>query len=173
MSKIKLNLAISLDGYIARLDNSYDFLNENEMNEESEKDFETFVDGIDVLIMGSTSYDQFEEQGGNPFSNKFTYVLTSQEYADEKNVLFTDMEILDLDKAAKEKADKDIWLFGGAKVVKQFIDLDLIDEYIITIVPKIIGTGIPLFLFSDKDIDLELVETKHQGGNVTLHYIKK
>jgi dihydrofolate reductase len=174
MSKIILNLAVSLDGYIARLDGSYDFLNgDNEMNEEATKDFESFVSDIDVLIMGSSSYDQFEEQGGHPFPNMFTYVLTSQEYADENNVMFTDMEIEDLEKEAKSKSEKNIWLFGGAKVVKQFLDLDFIDEFIITKVPKIIGTGIPLFLFTDKNLDLELVSTKTFGDNVTLHYKKK
>lgn len=168
MSRIIMNLAVSLDGYIARIDGSYDFLNgENVIDD---KDFKEFLDRVDVLIMGSSSYDQFEQQGGNPFKDKYTYVLTSQEYMPENNVMFTSMDIDELSDLAKDKSDKNIWLFGGAKVVKQFLDLDLIDEFIITYVPKVIGTGIPLFLFSNEELDLRLLDVKRNGENVSLHY---
>lgn len=169
MSKVILNLAISLDGYIARLDDSVDYLGE-EWDEETNKDFIEFTNNVDVIIMGSTSYDNMLKMGDYPWGDKFTYVLTSQEYADEENFMFTDMEIEELLLDAKARANKNIYLFGGAKVVKQFIDLDYIDEFIITIAPIIIGTGIPLFLFSNEDKPLKLKSTKEIQGFVTLHY---
>ena len=73
----------------------------------------------------------------------------------------------------KQKARKNIWLFGGAKVVKQFIELDAVDEFIIGIAPVILGTGIPLFLFTKEERELQLVETKEMDQIVILHYRRK
>lgn len=169
-SKIILCLAKSVDGYIARLDNKIDFL--EGMKPGDAKLFNKFISNSDTVIMGSTSYDQMLDLGGHPFPDMFTYVLTSQEYADEDNILFTDMEIEDLAKAAKEKSKSNVWLFGGAKVIQQFVDRNLVDEFIITTTPTIIGTGVPLFLFSEADIKLELVDSEVVGDFVTVHYKK-
>lgn len=168
MSKVVLNIAISLDGYIARLDDRVDYL--GEPNDETMKSFKEFTDRCDTVIMGSTSYDQMIELGGNQFPDKNIFVLTSQPYADEENIVFLEAEIDELMDKVSEVANEDIYLFGGAKVVKQFIDADLIDEYIITIAPIIIGTGIPLFLFSNNDLPLELQKSEEVNGFVTLHY---
>lgn len=172
MSKVICNLAISLDGYIAKLDHSVNFL-PSEMNEENSQSFKDFLNDIDVIVMGSTSYDRMIELGGNQFEDKLTYVLTTQEYADEKNVIFIEKELDELLIDIKDNAKKNIWLFGGAKVLKQFIEIDAVDEFIITIVPIIIGTGIPLFLFTKEEKELELVRTEIIDQNVTLHYKRK
>ena len=172
MSKVICNLAISLDGYIAKLDHSVEFLS-NSSAEAQESSFQEFLSSIDVIVMGSTSYDQMIELGGNQFEDKLTYVLTTQEYADEENVIFIEKELDELLIDVKEKAEKNIWLFGGAKVLKQFIELDAVDEFIITIVPVIIGTGIPLFLFTKEERELELISAETHYQNVTLHYRRK
>jgi dihydrofolate reductase len=171
MSKIILNLAVSLDGYIARLDNSVDFLG-NTFSKEQEDDFNAFLNTVDVIVMGSTSYDKMIELGEQQFQNKLIYVLTSQEYADEENTIFTDQEIDELVIDLKAQSKKNIWLFGGAKTIQQFIEIGEVDEFIITYTPSIIGTGIPLFLFSKNEIKLELLSSKRIDQNVTLHYKK-
>jgi dihydrofolate reductase len=169
--KIILNLAMSLDGYIARLDHRVDYL--DGMDPAKADAFHAFLKNVDTIIMGSTSYDKMMDLGGHPFPEKHTYVLTTQEYEDVDNVEFVDLEIEDMVKLAKKKTKNNIWLFGGAKVVQQFIDKGFIDEFIITIAPRVIGTGIPLFLFSDSDVELELVSSEKVGDFVTLHYRKK
>ena len=72
------------------------------------------------------------------------------------------------------KTEKDIWLLGGSKLIESFQNENLIDEYIITIIPVIIGTGIPLFRQPDLDIHLKLVKTEgFESGVVNLYYTKK
>lgn len=173
MSKVKLNLAITLDGYIARLDNTVDYL--QSPTEAGIKSFNEFLDSVDTIVMGSTSYDQLVEleKTNTPFKNHKKYVLTSQEYMEEDNTVFVDKELEELLPDILLEAKKDVWVFGGAKVVKQFIEIDAIDEFIITIAPTILGTGIPLFLFTRNELDLELVKTETSNGLVTLCYIRK
>ena len=172
MSKLILNVAKSLDGYLARIDGSVDFLG-TEFTEEQTKSFNEFLDSIDVIIMGSASYDKMIELGGNTFKDKFIYVMTSQQYADEDNTEFLEADAFEVLSKAQTKSEKNIWLFGGAKTIQQFTDKNFVDEYIITIVPHLTGTGIPLFLFSDQETKLELKKTEVIDGNVTLTYTKK
>lgn len=171
MSKIILNVAASLDGYISRLDGSVDFL--DHANTDWAEEFKKFTNEIDVIVMGRTSYDQMLSFGPYPFSDKKTYVLTSREAEEKENFTFTDMEIEDLIIEMKKVSKKKIWLFGGAKVIKQFVELNMVDEYMITITPILLGTGIPLFLFTKKDIELELVETKQINNLISLLYKRK
>ena len=140
------------------------------LEDEKAKAFEPFIERVDSLIMGSATYDKIIELGDFPYDDMEKYVLTTQEYGEESKTLFTEMDIEELATLAKSKSEKNIWLMGGAKVVKQFIDYDLIDEFIITIVPMIIGTGIPLFLFSKEEVKLDLLSTNTSNGQVTLHY---
>lgn len=95
MSKVICNLAISLDGFIAKLDGNVDFLG-NEFTEEQAKSFQTFLDDIDVIVMGRTSYERMMDLGGNTFKDKKVYVLTSKEYTNQDNVLFIDADVIDL-----------------------------------------------------------------------------
>jgi len=60
----------------------------------------------------------------------------------------------------KEKMGKDIWLVGGGKLIDAFIKKDVIDRYIITVLPTILGKGIPLFLDNNHTIDLNLLNVK-------------
>jgi dihydrofolate reductase len=171
MTKIVLNIAMSLDGYIATLDHSVDFLNTG--GKEIKEAFEEFLNGVDSIVMGSTSYDKMLELGGNTFQDKTIYVLTTQEYADEENVIFLDKEIEEVLFELKALDNKTVWLFGGAKTVKQFIEQDAIDTYHITIAPTILGTGIPLFLFTKEEKELHLENTVSDGEFITLTYTRK
>lgn len=172
MSKVICNLAVSLDGYIAELDGNVDFLG-NEFSEEQTKQFNDFLNQIDIIVMGSTSYDRMLELGGNTFTSKHIYVLTSREYEELPNVTFVDSEISDLLLEMKERSLKNIWLFGGAKVIKQFIEIDEVDEFIITIAPIVLGSGIPMFLFTKEKRELRLINSQKNDDFVTLHYIRK
>jgi dihydrofolate reductase len=164
MGKIILNVTISLDGYISRLDGSLDFItNYQELLGE-------FKEQVDVIIMGSTTYDELAMDQVYPYGDTMTYVLTSQPYLEEDNVVFTDKEIQEVIAMAKEYSDGDIWLYGGAKTVKQFIDANVIDQYVIHIEPVILGTGIPLFLYSETDILLKLVNQYEYKNKITLVY---
>jgi len=167
MSKVKMNLAISLDGYISRLDGSVDYLGES-TDKDATDNFNAFLDSIDTIIMGRSSFDKMKEFGEYPFKTKETYIVTSQDIQEKGYTFITLDEIEEV-----LSSEKNIWLFGGARLVQYFNDNDLVDEYIVTIVPELIGSGIPLFLQFKNDIHLELKDSKIIGEFITLTYIKK
>jgi dihydrofolate reductase len=165
MGYVILQLACSLDGYIARKDGSVDFL--GEMTGEISKDFDTFVKSIDTIIMGYGTYEKMLEFGDIPFQDKRIYVVTSKNIQSSKNhITFVHTEISEL---VKEKKGN-IWLFGGAKMIQSFINEDLVDEMQIFIINEMIGEGIPLFLENKGMKDLLLTSAKSYDNNVMLIY---
>lgn len=147
MRDVVLYIAMSIDGYIARSDGSVDWLNEQGESSDS-KSFEEFYKNIDTVTMGRTTYDQIIEELSPdkwPYPDVKSYVVTTRDYKVDKNVEFISDNIIDFIKGLKEGVGKDIWLLGGSNLVNQLIEADLIDKYIITIVPLILGEGIPLF----------------------------
>lgn len=73
----------------------------------------------------------------------------------------------------KKGEGKDIFLFGGGKLVDSFIKADIIDEYIIGIIPTILGKGRPLFLGNNPKIDLKLDKYAVDNGIVICRYSKR
>ncbi len=89
------------------------------------------------------------------------------------NVEFTQMPPVDLMKSLKQQSGIHIWLIGGADLIHDFIEDNLIDEYQITILPVILGNGIPLFKSGDHRVGLELRSMKNFKDVVALTYKKK
>ena len=167
MSYVTLQLAVSLDGYIARKDGSVDFLDNMESTFSDE--FNKFVKGVDILVMGRTTYEVMLRFGGIPFKGKKIYVLTSKKLiSDDDNIIFSNEDI----ESIVKREEGLIWLFGGSKVIQSFMNKDLIDEFQLHVVPHIIGEGIPLFLKSKEMKDLTLVSSNQYGNSIHLVYKK-
>ena len=167
MNYVILQLALTLDGYIARKDGSVDFL--DDINSSFKDEFDSFVNSVNKIIMGRGTYEKMLEFGEIPFNDKEIYVLTSKNLSSKQsNIIFTDENIQSLVK----KINNNIWLFGGSKVIQSFISLDLIDELQLYVVPKIIGDGIPLFLKNNGIDNLELVKIQKYNKDVLLVYKK-
>lgn len=73
----------------------------------------------------------------------------------------------------KEKEGKDIWICGGADIVRQLMEADLIEQYHISVIPTILGGGIPLFHGMERKVRLRLVEVKNCNGIVEMVYEKR
>lgn len=108
------------------------------------------------------------------YKGKKTYVLThrSLELVDEE-IFFTNEDLKSLIKRLKAKEGKNIWICGGASIINQLIDLDLIDMYTITIVPTILGDGIPLFGKHRNELKLQMISTVNYNGFVETTYKKR
>ncbi|MGL5415130.1 MAG: dihydrofolate reductase family protein [Clostridium sp.] len=174
MRKIILNLAISLDGYIASEDGGFDWIvgDGNEaLNTEKAFEFNEFLEGIDVVVMGGNS----ARQGFfNDYEDKKVFICTSEEVEDRDNLRFIKKEdIISEVLKEREKEGKDIYLFGGGILIDSFIKEDIIDEYIIATIPTILGKGIPLFLKDNPKIDLKLKEYFVNDGIIVSKYIKR
>lgn len=171
--KIILNLAMSIDGYIADEDGGFDWIvgdGDTKLDTQNKLDYERFLEGIDTVVMGKKCYDQgFLDD----FKNKKVYVATSKELEDYDNFHFINGNICNVIEEERKKEGKDIFLFGGGVLIDSFIKADIIDEYIIGIIPTILGSGRPLFLGGTPKIDLHLEEYVSDKGIMILRYSKR
>lgn len=169
--KIILYIAMSLDGYIADKDGGIDWLEEYANIEDT--DYDEFYKTIDTVIMGRKTYDQVLGFGEYPYQNVRSYVYSKTRTGEDENAEFIRIPPVDLVKSLKQKPGKYVWLIGGADLIHDFIEDNLIDEYQITILPVILGEGIPLFKSGVDRVGLELLSKKNVKDVVTLTYKKK
>ena len=76
-------------------------------------------------------------------------------------------------KKLKDESGKDVWICGGANLVEQLVNEDLIDYYYITVIPTLLGSGVRLFENGGQEIPLRLIHTKSYNGMVDLVYVRR
>lgn len=164
-----LYIAVSLDGLIARADGSIDWL---ASSEESIEDYgyTEFYNSIDALVTGSTTYKQILGFGNWPYPGKLTYVLTRHHLSSDRNDVMFLPSLAALLTDVEQKGFRRVWVVGGGQVAAQFMRQRLIDEYILTLIPVILGDGISLYQAVPEQ-KLTLIEAKSYGsGVVELRY---
>jgi dihydrofolate reductase len=140
-------VATSLDGYIADKNGRVDWLNEIPNPENSDFGFAEFMDKIDAVVMGRNTFEQVLTFGTWPY-NKPVYVISTtlsqlpDEYAGKAYLL--SLKPLEIIEYLKKEGMENLYIDGGA-LIQSFLSTDLIDEFIITSVPVLLGGGIPLF----------------------------
>ena len=173
MRKISLFIAISLDGYIAKPNNDLSFLKIVE-KEGEDYGYAKFTSAIDTLIVGRKTYDYvLKEIGSSHYDNgeRDIYVITRTPKPNKGRVTFYTGDIAELVKKLKSENGKDIYCDGGAEVITELLKLDLIDEYIISIIPILLGNGTRLFKDGRPEQLLELISSKSfDTGLMQLHY---
>ncbi|NCC71526.1 dihydrofolate reductase, partial [bacterium] len=139
--KIILYIAISLDGFIATKDGSVKWL--DKYNESKENmGYDDFIKSIDIVIMGNTTYQQILSFDCDyPYKNKKGYVFSNKKTKKDENITFVSGNI----KKIINELEGNIWLVGGANLTNQFINYNLIDEFILFTMPILLGKGIRLF----------------------------
>lgn len=158
-------IATSLDGFIARSDGSIDWLNRANATIPSGEDcgYKAFMDTVDVLVMGRNTFEQALSFGEWPYGTKPVVVLSSKGVTipvaisqtvsasrETPNVL---VQRLTLEGA------KHLYVDGGL-TIQRFMRAGLINEFIITVIPVLLGTGKPLFGPLESDVALTHVSTK-------------
>lgn len=177
MAEIKLYIATTIDGYIAREDGSLDWLYALPNPNQIDHGYSGFFETIDTVIMGRTTYETILGFGVEwPYSNCISYVITSKENYQAKTPNTKVLNNLSIENLDKIKADskKHIWLIGGGKVITEFINFDQIDEMILCMIPTILGTGIRLFPDKPKETLFQLTKSESfKTGIINLTYRKK
>ena len=179
-SRVTIHMAASLDGFIARkdgrvdwLETSDEFLNGETMDQEL---VEAFVKTIDCYVMGSRTYEtalRFEAQGfGWAYGDKPTFVLTSRELPRIRQTIeFYSGDLTQFVNERLRPKFRSIWFVGGGLVSGEFLRLGLADEVRYSVMPVLIGDGIPFFERLDRDVALHLSEVKaYKSGMVALRY---
>lgn len=171
--KIVLNLAISLDGFIADDEGSYGWiLGHGDHDSDTEKQFDfynDFLTDIDIVVMGKNCYDQGMH---SDYADKKVYIATSKDLEDSGNLHFIRGDIVKVIQQEKEKGNC-VYLFGGGILVDSFIKADAIDEYIIGIIPTILGGGRPLFMGGNAEVKLHLDQYFVSEGIVIMKYSRR
>ena len=165
MRKTVLFIASSLDGYIAKNNGSVDWLPVN-----CSSGYDEFYKSIDTVIIGKKTYDQVLTFGAYPYKDKESYVLTRNDtQSNDENIQFVN-NVEKLTKNLLTSAGSNIWLVGGAEIITTFMNLGFIDEIILSIIPVVLGSGIPLFNNIQKETKFQLIKTAEYDALVELHY---
>lgn len=180
MRKVILDLAMTLDGYIEGPNGEIDWcIMDDDM------DFNGFLANIDTIFYGRVSYDMWGHYQPDPSAgdaektlwaevhSKKKYVFSINQKADDKASYITSGMAEQVEEI-KRQPGKDIWLYGGAKLIKTFVHHNWIDVYRISVHPTVLGAGKPLFENLKERIGLTLIETnRFKSGVIQLIYEQK
>ena len=176
MRKLSLFIATSLVGYIAKPNDDLSFLKLVE-KEGEDYGYAEFTANIDTIILGRRTYDWvLREIGTSHYDNgeRNVYVITRTEKQSVGNTKFFTGNLTELVQQLKSENGKNIYCDGGAEIVNELLISDLIDEFIVSIVPVLVGDGTRLFKDGRPEQQLELVNTKtFDTGLIQLHYKRK
>lgn len=176
MRKISLFIAMSLDGYIAKPNDDLNFLKLVE-KEGEDYGYTSFTDTVDTLIVGRKTYDYvLKEVGSSHYDNgqRDVYVITRNQRPNAGRTIFYTGDLVELVKRLKSENGKNIYCDGGAEIINELLKHDLIDEFIISVIPILLGYGTRLFKDERPEQMLELLTTKpYDTGLTQLHYRRK
>ena len=172
MRKMVVYIATSADGFIARPDGSVDWL--NRPRTAGDYGMGAFRRSIDSIVLGRKTYE-FGLQHGARFETQPKHYVFSRNATGlvrAPGVEFVSEEPAAFAKHLRAQPGKNIWMMGGAALIGAFVDQDQIDEFIIHVMPTLIGEGIPLLGPGRREIQLSLRSCKHfSDGVVRLHYL--
>ena len=175
-SIVTLHVVASLDGFIARNDNSVSWLNSpGDVYEagvaEDSAEVEKLIKAIDCFVLGSRTYEHALQLGW-PYGDTPTVVVTNRELrSTRKNVEFYSGDLKRLVDEILAPRYGNIWLVGGAMLCQSFLRLDLVDEIRLSIAPVSLGDGLRLFANSTTEKRWQLKDVvAYNTGFVELLY---
>ena len=157
MRKVTFGGASSLDNFIARKDDSYDWIM---WCKEAGEIMREYWKTIDTIVMGRRTYEVAASHGPLPVHKGVqTYVFSrTLKQRGKKGLTFVSEDVVDFVRRLKEEDGRDICIMGGGVLAKPLFEAGLIDEIGLNIHPILLGSGVPLFHEMAQQIDLELVK---------------
>ncbi|HEX3102096.1 MAG TPA: dihydrofolate reductase family protein [Pyrinomonadaceae bacterium] len=160
----------SLDGFIARLDGSFDFLPEDGGEPHGYKEF---MDSVDAMVIGRNTYETVLSLGGWHYGKKPVFVLSNHPLVPappEAVIEQLSGHPTEIASQLAQRGFEHIYVDGG-QTIQDFLKNGLIQRLIITRVPVLIGTGISLFGPITSDIALKHIATRQfSSGLVQSEY---
>jgi dihydrofolate reductase len=175
--KIIVSVAISADGFIARPDGAVDWL--DRPVPKGHYGMGAFYKSIDTILWGRKTYEMalsFQEKGvaGSAFDTSvknYVFTRTLPPSTAPKGLEFVNEPVKAFAARLRAEKGKDIWIMGGAGIIASFLDEGEIDEFILSVIPTLIGEGIPLIAPRHRTVPLKLIScTKFADSVVKLHY---
>ncbi len=164
-------VASSIDGFIATDDGGVDWL--APFNDSGEDfGYGKFYASIDAILMGSGTYEFALKRASWPHSGMPTWVFTNRDLPLlDPAIELTSRTPREVAAALRVAGVERAWLMGGGKLANSLRGEGLLSEYMIAVVPVMLGSGIPLFANGQRIDSLKLVDAKrYECGIVGLHY---
>ena len=167
-AKVIAYFGASLDGYIASLDESLEWL--DNVPGQGDNGYGDFYASIDTILMGRSTYDWIKAHVDSfPYPDKATYVFTRRELIDS-DVTFVNSRAEDYLRQLKEHSSDNIWICGGGKLFSDLLKAGLVDEIRLTIAPIILGQGISLYQDLTNPQELTLIDSRRYNQFIELIY---
>ena len=164
-------VACSVDGFIAKIDGSVEWLDAYQGRGE-DYGYGEFYSACDALIMGSHTYEVTVKFGDWPSKDKPSWVFSRRDLT----VVDASVTITGLDPAAvveemQSKGIEQAWMMGGGKLAGSFLEAGLLTEFRVFVIPLVLGEGIPLLSGVSREHILKLTESEtYPSGIVELRY---
>lgn len=176
MRRFIVSVATSADGFIARADGGVDWL--DDPRTAGDYGMRAFYKSIDTILWGRKTYEValgFQKRGikGSAFDPKVKNYVFSHDppRVAAPAVEFVTEPVPEFAKRLRAKRGKHVWLMGGAGLVASFLDAGEVDEFIVHVIPTLIGEGIPLVAPARRTVLLTLLSSRrYPDGVVRLHY---
>lgn len=166
--KISIYIAASIDGYIARTDNSLDWM-DCVGGYDEDYGFKKHLNSVDGLIIGRKTYE-VATTVPDPYPGKHVVVLSKSLDSVREGMELYKGDLLALVNKLQSQGIKHIWVDGGV-TISQFLSLHMVDTMTISVIPKILGSGIPLFNVINKEIPCKVISSKsYPSGLVQMQY---
>jgi dihydrofolate reductase len=172
MRKIKYHVAATVDGFIARADDTYDCF-PMQPGDEHLADFFAALHSYGAVLMGRRTYEIGSKVGVlDPYPHLETYVFSrSMKESPHPKVKLVSGDALSVVRRLKEQEGKDIYLCGGGEFASQLLAEGLVDELLLKLNPLLLGAGIPLSPKLRGHLNLQLLSTKvYSNGVLLLRY---
>lgn len=168
MRRVRLSVAMSLDGYIAGPHGESDWI-----VMDPDIDFRTLMGAFDTVLLGRKTYEATRGQGGGgglPGMQTFVFSGTLRQENCPGVTVSSDptRTIAEL----REEPGKDIWLFGGGELFRSMLDLGIVDAVELAVIPVLLGAGLPLLPPPGRRASLRLTGSRvyDETGIVSLEY---
>lgn len=169
MRPVRYNVAASLDGYIADRQGGFDWI-----PQDSSVDFAALFAKVDTVLLGRRSYELVRQGGSAPWApGTRVYVVSRTLRAEEhpEVTLVADDVGGVVAQLRAEAGEGEIWLFGGGELFRSLLDAGQVDTVEVTIVPILLGGGVPLLQPGGARTPLMLQGTRtYPSGMVSLSY---
>ena len=168
--RVRYAVAMSLDGFIAGPKGEADWII---MDPEGEGDFNAFWNEFDTIVMGRRSFEVMKRAGGGGSTPGMQVFVCSRTLRQEDHPGVTIVDDPEgLMAELRSKPGKDVWLWGGGSLFRSFVELGLVDTVEISLIPVLLGEGVPLLSPPGKRVSLKLTSHKLHArtGTLSLEY---
>lgn len=163
--RVRLSVAMSLDGYIAGPKGEYDWI-----PMDPEIDFAEMFGAFDTVLMGRRSYEAAIAQGQVGMPGMRVIVFSRSLRPEDHPGVTISGSPTDAIRELRGVPGKDLWLFGGGELFRSFLDVGLVDQLEIAVVPVLLGAGLPLLPGGAMHTKLSLVSHRvYKTSGIVLH----